>query len=49
MDALELDRALWPEVSGSPKCEVRGCTSDADPVAVAVTAYACAENFTDRA
>ena len=45
MDALELDRILWPEAHGAPKCEVRGCTADADPAAVAVTAYACTDHF----
>ena len=49
MDALELDRILWPDVDHLPeRCEVRGCDALADPRAVAVTAYACADHFTDR-
>lgn len=44
-DALELDRALWPDTDNQPaRCEVRGCTAPADPRAVAVTAYACTEH-----
>lgn len=44
-DALELDRALWPDTNDQPaRCEVRGCTAPADPRAVAVTAYACTEH-----
>ena len=45
LDALEIDRALWPDRDHLPaRCEVRGCSAPADPRAVAVTAYACPEH-----
>jgi len=45
-DALMIDRALWPELPGSPDyCEARNCTALADPRAVAVTSYSCLEHM----
>lgn len=46
LDALELDRALWPDRDHLPaRCEVGTCGAPADPRAVALTAYACPDHL----
>lgn len=46
LDALALDRALWPDRDHLPaRCEVGDCGALADPRAVTLTAYACPDHL----